>query len=485
MSTKRFFFNGIDGATGRYLLPPLIPAAVAIAGLRDKIDPSELKRLASWIEDRAVDEDPKRQKRIFDGNPKDLAETGWGVILAHDVGRPVESALSKLLDHRKEAATRNKKDDYFQIFRHEPGQTAAQFLTSHGVRSDAAVNPDRGVPYYLLLVGSPESLPFQFQYELDVNYAVGRIYFDETEDYRVYAESVVAAETRARRPRQVALFGVRNENDPSTTQTADELIAPLGASLRDPKLDWPVDVYLGPPADRARLARLLGGSETPALLFTASHGVGFPLDDPRQLARQGGLICQDWPGPEDEAGVQREHYFTAEDLAADANLQGLVAFLFACYSGGTPDRDNFYDDETLGKPRRIADKPFISRLCQRLLAHPNGGALAVVGHVDRAWTNSFQGSGKGEGVDNYRNSLLRLLDGHSVGWAMEHFNWAHATLSTRLSNDWEKQHSLEDVDLEAFAELWMANNDARNFVVFGDPAVKLSARPETRRSGGD
>lgn len=476
MDRKHFFFNGIDGTTGKYLLPPLTPAEVAAIGLREKNDPKVLARLKAWVEDHEVEESAERRKRIFDGNPKDLAETGWGVVFASDVKPKTKEALSKLLDHREGEATKNNKS-YFKVFHHQPGQTAAEFLRDNGVRPDAAADPDRGVPYHLLLVGSPESLPYQFQYELDVTYAVGRIHFESDDDYRTYAHSVVAAEGRARLPRRVALFGVKNGTDPATGQTADRLIAPLGETLQDPKMGWNVDTLLGPQADRAQLARLLGGAETPALLFTASHGVAFPLGDDRQLARQGGLICQDWPGPCDPNGVLREHYFTAADLTDEASVQGLVAFLFACYSAGTPDRDSYYDDQGLGQSRRIAEKPFVARLCQRLLSHPNGGALAVVGHVDRAWTTSFEGSDKGEGIDNYHKCLKRLLEGHTLGWAMEYFNFAYASISTRLSNAWDSLHRLEDMDPEQFAELWMANNDARNFVVFGDPAVKLAAKP--------
>lgn len=475
MSEAPLLANGVDATTGRYLLPPQSREAIAVAGLRDRLAPRERQRLGRWLEDRAVDEDRRKKLRIFDGNAKDLAETGWGVILAHDVDSETEAALSNLLEHRKAGATRSVKT-YFRVFRHRAGQSAEDFLLENDVKPEAAADPDRGVPYYLLLVGSPESIPFQFQYELDVNYGVGRIHFERPEDYRRYAESVVAAETRPRRPQKLALFGVRNENDPSTRQTADDLIAHLDERMRDTRLSFQLDTYLGPKADRRRLTSLLGGEEAPALLFTASHGVGFPLGDERQRERQGGLLCQDWPGPEDEEGVRREHYFTAEDLGDEADVHGMIAFLFACYGGGTPERDNFYDEAGFGKARRIAEKPFVSRLCQRLLSHPKGGAQAVVAHVDRAWTCSFRGSGKGEGTDNYFKCLRRLLDGHTVSWAMEYFNFAHAILATQLSNRWESQQRLEEVDLDAFADLWLANNDARNFVVFGDPAVKLNAR---------
>ena len=98
-----------------------------------------------------------------------------------------------------------------------------------------------------------------------------------------------------------------------------------------------------------------------------------------------------------------------------------------------------------------------------------------MGHVDRTWTTSFEGSSQGEGVDVFRNALKRLLKGHTVGWAMEYFNQAHAVMSAELADLWEAQRLPEDVDLEWFSHLWVAHNNVRNFVVFGDPAVKLAA----------
>ena len=38
-------------------------------------------------------------------------------------------------------------------------------------------------------------------------------------------------------------------------------------------------------AQKAQLARNLGGDQTPALFFGASHGMGFPLGDSRHFGR--------------------------------------------------------------------------------------------------------------------------------------------------------------------------------------------------------
>lgn len=473
MSEKTFFFNGIDGVTGRYLQPPLSPAEVCDLALREKLDPALYKLLKEKVDRQEGAGQDK--KRVFEGNAKKLEETGWGVIFAPGMQK-LQSELRTLLDFRRDEVIQGGRSDYYQEdFVYRPGETAKEFLLRHGVKPDASPDPDRGVPYYLLLVGDPEDLPYSFQFELDINYGVGRIHFQKPEHYRQYAKSVVAAETRPRFSRQLGLFGVKNRDDPSTSQTAKGLIKPLASGLIDPKLKemgWKVDKWVGAQATRDQLASLLGGKETPALLFTASHGLGFNPKDERQLDRQGGLLCQDWPGPMNP--VLREHYFTGEDIADDAKVQGMMAFLYACHSAGTPDRDSYYDRENMGAPRRIAHLPFVSRLCQRLLSHPNGGALAVIGHVDRSWTSSFAGTEKGEGADNYRNCLRRLLDGHRVGWAKEVFDNAYAKLSTDMNRQMQDQHNWGDQDQEAFAEAWLESNDARNFVVFGDPAVKLA-----------
>ncbi|HXU46376.1 MAG TPA: hypothetical protein VN783_12690, partial [Thermoanaerobaculia bacterium] len=122
------------------------------------------------------------------------------------------------------------------------------------------------------------------------------------------------------------------------------------------------------------------------------------------------------------------------------------------------------------RPGRIAKKPFVARLPQRLLA---GGALAVIGHVDRAWTSSFSWNSAGGHIRVYDNVLKLLMDGYPVGWAMERMNSYFADQAASLHRLWEDRKFLRDIDREVFADLWRSTNDARNFVVLGDPAVRI------------
>lgn len=469
--SERIWFNGLNGDTGDYLVDPLTPAELAVRVPRHpEPQPDEL-------EDETDAEDFFRKPILDIDRPWDLTQTGWGVIFAPGIDREVRLALDELLEHRRRDVGPEHPAYFRDDLDYQPGDTVKTFLERHRTRPGQVADAKR-LPYYLLLVGDPQSIPYEFQFELDVNYGVGRIFFETAADYRRYAESVVAAEDGGvRLPRRLALFGARNEGDPATQLTADELLQPLADNVLDEISGWGVEAVLGEKARRDRLRRLLGGEETPAVLFAACHGVAFPREDPRQARRQGALVCQDWPGRKDEVGVRREHYFAAEDLPDGASLRGLIAFLYACHSAGTPERVSLLDDP-LGKPERIAEKNLVSALPQALLKHPNGGALAVIGHVDRALTSSFAGSPDGEGIDPYRNCLRRLLNGHTVGWAMEFFNQEHATLGAqlarRLGNGLLRMQEL-DADPE-LGNLWRLNNDMRNFAVFGDPAVRVLGR---------
>jgi hypothetical protein len=194
---------------------------------------------------------------------------------------------------------------------------------------------------------------------------------------------------------------------------------------------------------------------------------GWPKGDPRQLTAQGALLCQDWSG---FGPVQPAHYVAAADLGPEFDFRGLVAFVFACYGAGTPRFDNFLQNPAVG-PQEIAERAFVSALSRRLLA---GGALAVVGHIERAWGYSIQVPKVGAQLLPFRNFLGRVMSGEPVGHATLDFSQRYATASVGLSNLLAPhQPGAKPPTDAALARLWVERNDAQNYVLLGDPAVKL------------
>ena len=428
-------------------------------------------------------------------DPTKLEEAGWAVVFPATMSEPrfraISEALGPLLALRQAQA-----GELYRFYAgrdgYRPADTAAAFLHRPPRKAEAANPADpqsTGVPYYLMLIGSPEEIPFEFQYQLDVQYAVGRLDFgDDLVAYGNYAQNVVAAETTPPvTASHVVFFGVEHQGDEATRLSANHLVTPLyeHCQARAAAMPWRPLRVSPKKATKANLLKLLRLDPPPALLFTATHGLEFERGDARQAATQGALLCREWPGVPGE--IPTDCYLAARDVTSAMNLRGMILFFFACYGLGTPQFDGYTRHEFREDAQAIAEQPFTAALPKAMLALRDRGALAVVGHIDRAWGLSFLSpmAARPEGVENrtqehvevFAAAIDRLLNGHPVGSALDYFNTRYAAITTELSYLYESitdPPSLEET--YRLAELWTASNDARGYVVLGDPAVRLRTK---------
>jgi len=412
-------------------------------------------------------------------DPMDLAQTGWAVLFASDADPAIKDALKPLLDLRKRQVN---DDKLFRIFDGpagvRPNQTAGSWAVAKGVSLAAPVAPRRGVPFYLLMVGSPQRIPFEFQAQFDLQWAVGRLHFDKVADYASYAQKVVEYEQGAgpAQQRQAAVWMPRNPGDLATPMLAGAVGAdflgqgdapPLGQRQR-----FKVTPFIGDgQATKARLADIFRGSidgGTPAIVFTGSHGAEWAMADPAiQQQRQGALVTQEWSRGQP---LQRDHYFSGEDLPADANVHGLIAFVFACFGGGCPDKDSYFFAAD-GSKIALTPVPLIASLPQALLAR---GALAVIAHVDRAFSYGFEDVMGTPQEQLLRTPLELLMKGQRVGMAADPLNLQWSALAAQLGLALGGNlPGMPQPRSTVVANLFIARDDARNYIVLGDPAVRL------------
>ena len=478
-------FNGLNLATGGYFDEPItlgqFTATAAKYGLpREQQQQADLKDKKDRAEaDLSV---PPEY-----GLGDDLKRVGWGMIFpaAADPAQvdAILKAMKVLVDLRQEKAGKNFKicrDTTGYAWKNGRPETKNEFI-AHFKLGPGDFAPWK-LPFYLLIVADPLSIPFSFQHELNVTYAVGRIYFPKLQDYSIYAESVVAAEKgQVQLPRRAVFFGVANQDDKTTALSAENLIKPLYTHVANKsaemELGWESILVNPEDALKENLRSLLGGDQTPAILFSATHGAAWPYNHENQLSYQGALVCQDWRRNDPFEPPNIAHALSAHEIPDTANLLGSLVIPFACFGVGTPYKDEFAIARNLPSDR-LAPRPFLSALPLRLLSHPNGGGLGVIGHVERAWPQSFSWGDQQSTTGAFESLLTNLMLGRPVGLALDRVNMRYAEISVSLLNDLNQlKQNPKYIPPKQLAYEWTAANDARGYALLGDPAARLSLAP--------
>ncbi len=334
------------------------------------------------------------------------------------------------------------------------------------------------VPQYLLIVGGPDQVPFRFQSILDTVANVGRVEFDTLDDLKTYVEKLIRIETAAEPvvTKEAILFAPDAGLPDPTYFSREYMGQPLAEHMQD-ELGFATHTLIGDDATKMNLKATLSAKK-PALVYTASHGLGATDETFEIQKRYNGAICCQHTGP-----LTLESLFSADDVPLDEPfLEGAVFFQFACFGYGTP-AESDYTHWLKGVPEQYTETDFVAALPKRLLAHPKGPS-AFIGHLDTAFLHGFADPAESFTVDRwhtriapFKKAVDQLLGVQPSGLAMQDMNKRYSVCNAIITNTYDRQLRGKlkwTTRLEArFLDNWITRGDAQNYMIFGDPAVRL------------
>ena len=427
------------------------------------------------------------------GDPGSLLDQGWGVIApAGEAGDHLLALLRPLIERRAE-----DQDAEVAIYRVPPDMTAAASAAWIDRKLVGNAMQD-AIPGYLLVLGRPDQVSFELQQVLSAGFHVGRVGFDADAGYAAYVDKLVRSERApAPGPPRAVYFTARDGT--SATEIGRRLLMqPCIADAeqqRDAGRFAARDIAAIEDEDPARAeARLVEAAAAPSVLFSCSHGAGAPPggwgSPDRRRALQGGLCL----------GGGRQ--LDAERVSRAAFIPGGVWLLFACFGAGTPRSSAYHPwlarlaahgehDEDLGAV--LASLPgegepaFLAALPQAALANPEG-PLAVIGHLDLAWSYGFcdlDKMSRGERHRRFHELVAQLVKGTRVGLALSgSLMRARNQVQTELvvaAADAAAGGDAGTVDPQVrLGHRWMVLQDLAGYVALGDPAARVGARSARR-----
>jgi hypothetical protein len=459
---------GLDYRTSQPLSQPMEEGefAARVGGALDD-NSAVLRRLdATTSRQRSFRSELQRERTPDLGDPK---AAGWSfLVAADDPERDAKvEAIRPLAEHRgmstpiEPLVFQREIDVYDWIINH---------YTSMPVRTR---------PFYILILGSPEQVPFHLQTLLAVGASVGRLDFDNITDLQTYAKKVVSLEL-ADDPATDAhaiFFGTDHGVDDPTYFSCRFMVEPM-IELVKADGTFTTKALLRNQATKSNLLSALRGS-SPAFVYTASHGIADPDGPFENQQRVNGAICCEQTGDETYA---EEWLLLGEDVPTDEPfLEGSVFFQFACYGYGTPAQSDFAHWD-LGSPEMNTERDFVAALPKALVAHPRG-PIGFIGHVDTAWLHGFDDPDQPFVKERWHprlrpfiTAMEYLLHLQPTGYALGDLGQRFDETNAVLTNLWDRArmgHQFTERDERDLSEMFIFRSDARNYMVFGDPAARL------------
>lgn len=461
------------------------PDACGVENVGDALDTGDLAAPQSFFD--------------LGGDPSSLVDQGWGVVApAGERGTRLLALLQPLIDKR--AADQGRE---VAILRIEPDMSPTEAMAWVD-RTFVGNQHHHEIPGYVVILGELHEVSLAVQQVLSSTAYVGRLGFDRDDHYTAYVAKILAHETRpARDASPRALFFTALDGTPATAAGRELLIRPSLADAREQQQRgrFPVSEIVdleGAAAEAGDALLSAAAVDHPALLLSCSHGMGAPRDG--------------WPSADHQRAMQgamclggNEH-IAGDSLIEQPFLPGGVWFYFACFSAGTPASSAYHHwlrrlkelgefgarlDAVLAALPRLGDPPFIAALPRAVLANPRG-PLAVMGHLDLAWSYAFQDmDAHGESLRHRRfQSVLRhIARGSRVGIALRSLHTARELARTDLLTTADamargEQPAGDPLDAEIrLGHRWMLHQDLDGYILLGDPAARLALSRSPRDHG--
>lgn len=402
---------------------------------------------------------------------------GWGLVLPARPGASQEAMASDedapqpIRDLR---AARANEDGPAPIFRYDPespfNRTHLRNATSGKpvyLRSTRYGVGAAEMPFYLLICGPPEEIPWHLQYTLNASRAVGRLAL-EKEALARYVQACLndwadaaAAVTQAVIWATAYDFMSRLMRDSIAARVADCLIQDVDVG--------PGTLFLDGKAGQASGSGLVQAlaERRPALVVTTSHGQTGPLADRPQMAANLGLLVDQGETPLQPAAL------------SGWQPGGAVWYAHACCSGGSDGESQFTGlvekdsmvDKILQGVAALGSR--VAPLPQALLGAQNP-LRAFIGHVEPTfdWTLR-QASGQHLTGPIVQALTEGLYSWEPVGLAMRRCYTALAEITALYLQNKPQTPGNPNAKAEVlYNEL--TGRDIQAMVLFGDPAVVLS-----------
>ncbi|WP_437813857.1 helix-turn-helix domain-containing protein [Sorangium sp. So ce1078] len=451
------------------------------------------------------------------GLPDALPAQRWGVVVPRgDAGKRLLDRIAPLMDKRREDQRAE-----VQIYEVDPGMDpeAANRWIGEEYR-DQVGRQLADLPRYLLILGGPDLVSWDFQQMLGGEAFVGRLAFTDErgeideQGYEAYVDKLLRWEKRGEgdlvEGARAILYTARDGTG-AIAEGHERLVTPLRSAAealrRKGRFPAAELVEIGGGEGRfsdddlldhahdllARAERAEAG-----LLFSMSHGLGLPASGR-------------WASPEEQRRMQgamrisrSNDRIAAKDLRGRRFLPGGLWLFFACFGAGTPARSAYLPwleqlaalglhdspaQSVLSALPRDGERPFVAALPQQALANPDG-PLGVIGHVDLSWTWSFQdevatmgGAAPRPRHERFQEALRSAVNGHRFGVAHHEIASFFGELNRNLTAMYEKDAASssggggdgggDGARRARRADLWMQRQDLAAYVLLGDPAARL------------